>query len=100
MRPYSGSAGLFAGTSMGEYEGSAFAIMAADGTLYFYMVDDTPSPATGEVSGGFGAISTPDRFWADLLPFIVQVTKEFSPYTLRGVYDWQIRGVVSLFRVP
>lgn len=67
------NAGYFEGTYDGAASGSAYAILAPDGSLFFYSVDNPSAPTADGDGGGFGVINAgnslsgstvPNGFWA------------------------------------
>jgi hypothetical protein len=51
------SAGFYEGSYSGPISGSAFAVLASDGSIFFYVIDDPDSPAADGDGGGRGTIS-------------------------------------------
>lgn len=53
----SASAGFYEGTYTGASQGSSYAILAADGSVFFYVIDNPASPSADGDGGGTGTVS-------------------------------------------
>jgi hypothetical protein len=70
------NAGYYTGTFSGLYSGSVYAVLAADGTIFFYTYS---SP--GNDGGGFGTIDAENSFSATTVPDNLTVTGTLNPTT-------------------
>ena len=75
--------GYYAGTYNGFRTGSAYAIVAADGSIFFFTTD-----ASGD-GGGFGTINAANTFSGTTVPDNLPVTGTLNPTThvLSGTYS-------------
>lgn len=81
-------AGYYVGTYSGLFQGSAHAILAADGSLFFYTIDDPTSPTADGDGGGFGTINAANSLSGTTVPNGLAVTGTLNPTTavLTGSY--------------
>lgn len=85
---HSKSAGYYVGTYDGVFAGSAYAILAADGSLFFYSIDDPTSPTADGDGGGFGAIDAANVLSGATVPNGLKLTGTLNTATsvLTGSY--------------
>lgn len=85
---HSKSAGYFVGTYEGASEGSAYAILAADGSLFFYSIDDPTSPTADGDGGGFGTVDAANKLSGATVPNGLKLTGTLNAATsvLTGSY--------------
>ncbi len=83
-----GNAGYYAGTYDGLFQGSAFAVLAADGSLFFYTIDDPASPTADGDGGGFASVNAANALSGTTVPNGLTVTGSLNPATavLTGTY--------------
>jgi hypothetical protein len=83
------SAGYYVGTYDGAASGSAYAIIAADGSLFFYSVDNPLSPTADGDGGGFGVINAANALSGTTVPNGFQLQGMINPNTgvLTGTYS-------------
>jgi hypothetical protein len=83
-----GNAGYYAGTYDGLFQGSAFAVLAADGSLFFYTIDDPASPTADGDGGGFASVNAANALSGTTVPNGLTVTGNLNPATavLSGSY--------------
>jgi hypothetical protein len=77
------------GTYDGAASGSAYAIIAADGSLFFYSVDNPLSPTADGDGGGFGVINAANALSGTTVPNGFQLQGMINPNTgvLTGTYS-------------
>jgi hypothetical protein len=82
-------AGYYTGTYDGQTSGTAYAILAADGTLFFYTVDDPANPTPDGDGGGFGTINAANTLSATTVPNGLSVSGTLNPATkeITGIYS-------------
>jgi len=82
------NAGYYAGTYSGLYQGSAFAVVAADGSVFFYTIDNPASPTADGDGGGYGTISAANSFSGTTVPLGLTVLGTLNPTTkvISGTY--------------
>ena len=79
FRPFSGNrksdtgtradnAGYYTGTYSGQFQGSAVAVLAADGSIFLYTIDNPTSPTGDGDGGGFGTISAANSLSRTAVP--------------------------------
>lgn len=78
---HSKSAGYYVGTYDGAFAGSAYAILAADGSLFFYSIDDPTSPTADGDGGGFGIVDAANVLFGATVPNGLQLTGTLNPAT-------------------
>jgi hypothetical protein len=85
---HSKSAGYYVGTYDGAFAGSAYAILAADGSLFFYSIDDPTSPTADGDGGGFGIVDAANVLFGATVPNGLKLTGTLNPATsvLTGSY--------------
>ena len=85
---HSKSAGYYVGTYEGVFAGSAYAILAADGSLFFYSIDDPTSPTADGDGGGFGTIDAANVLSGTTVPNGLKLTGTLNAATsvLTGSY--------------
>ena len=85
---HAGNAGYYGGTCDGFFEGSAFAILAADGSLFFYTIDNPAFPTSDGDGGGFGTLSAANGVTGTTVPNGLSVSGSLDPSTkvLTGSY--------------
>lgn len=81
--------GYYAGTYGGLFEGSAFAIVAADGSVFFYTIDNPSAPTSDGDGGGKGTINAANSFAATTVPNGLTVSGTLNPgtHTITGTYS-------------
>jgi hypothetical protein len=96
---HAGDVGYYAGTYSGDLSGTAYAVVAADGSVFFYTTG-----ATGD-GGGFGTINAANNFSATTVPDSIGIsgTLNQSNHVLSGSYSgsymgFAISGAFSLTR--
>jgi hypothetical protein len=77
-------AGYYAGTFDGDYVGDVFAILAADGTIFFYGAE------FGNGDGGYGTINAANTMSAttSLLALVVTGTLDRATHQVTGTYNY------------
>lgn len=85
---HAANAGYYTGTYSGFYQGSAFAILAADGSIFFYTIDNPNSPTADGDGGGFGTINAGNSFSGTTVPngLTVSGTLNTTTKVLSGLY--------------
>jgi hypothetical protein len=85
---HSKSAGYYVGTYDGAFAGSAYAILAADGSLFFYSIDDPTSPTADGDGGGFGIVDASNVLFGATVPNGLKLTGTLNAATsvLTGSY--------------
>lgn len=85
---HSKSAGYYVGTYDGASEGSSYAILAADGSLFFYSIDDPTSPSADGDGGGFGTVDAANVLSGATVPNGLKLTGTLNTATsvLTGSY--------------
>jgi hypothetical protein len=85
---HSKSAGYYVGTYDGVFAGSAYAILAADGSLFFYSIDDPTSPTADGDGGGFGIVDSANQLSGTTVPNGLKLTGTLNAATavLTGSY--------------
>ena len=78
---HSKSAGYYVGTYDGAFAGSAYAILAADGSLFFYSIDDPTSPTADGDGGGFGIVDAANVLFGATVPNGLKLTGTLNPAT-------------------
>jgi hypothetical protein len=78
---HSKSAGYYVGTYDGAFAGSAYAILAADGSLFFYSIDDPTSPTADGDGGGFGIVDAANVLFGATVPNELKLTGTLNPAT-------------------
>ena len=78
---HSKSAGYYVGTYDGAFAGSAYAILAADGSLFFYSIDDPTSPTADGDGGGFGIVDAANVLFGATVPNGLNLTGTLNPAT-------------------
>jgi hypothetical protein len=80
---HAADAGYYAGTYSGAFSGNAYAVVAADGSVFFFTTG-----ATGD-GGGFGTINAANGFSAITVPDNLTVAGTLNPAThvLGGTYS-------------
>jgi hypothetical protein len=78
---HSKSAGYYVGTYDGAFAGSAYAILAADGSLFFYSIDDPISPTADGDGGGFGIVDAANVLFGATVPNGLKLTGTLNPAT-------------------
>lgn len=83
------NAGYYEGTYDGAVSGAAYAIVAADGSLFFYSVDNPSSPTADGDGGGFGVINTGNLLSGSTVPSGFQLKGTLNPNNgeLTGTYS-------------
>jgi hypothetical protein len=101
---FAGGAGAYEGTFSGSgRQGDAYAIAAADGSFYFYIVNKTVDGFVTETSGGFGRLNSAGAFTTTLSDGIrISVTLNQATKTIAGAYflGTQRLGNISLTLQP
>lgn len=97
---HSKSAGYYVGTYDGAFAGSAYAILAADGSLFFYSIDDPTSPTADGDGGGFGIVDAANVLFGATVPNGLKLTGTLNPATsvLTGSYGMG-DTILGTFRV-
>jgi hypothetical protein len=77
------------GTYDGAASGAAYAIIAPDGSLFFYSVDNPLSPTADGDGGGFGVINEANALSGTTVPNGFQLKATINPVTseLTGTYS-------------
>jgi hypothetical protein len=85
---HAANVGYYTGTYSGQFQGSAFAILAADGTIFFYTLDDPSAPTSDGDGGGFGSINAANNLSATTVPLGLTVsgTLNARTKTISGTY--------------
>lgn len=85
---HANNAGYYTGTYSGQFQGSAFAILAADGSIFFYTIDNPTSPTADGDGGGFGTINAANSFSGTTVPVGLTVSGTLNTTTkvLSGAY--------------
>lgn len=100
--PHEALAGFYTGTYNGLFTGTAFAIVAADGEVFFYTIDNPTSPTADGDGGGFGMLNSASEFGGSTVPNGLIVLGTLNPQTrvLSGVYGSPgvVLGAFSLTR--
>jgi hypothetical protein len=63
---HSANVGYYTGTTSGQFIFSAFGILAADGTMFFYVVPPPNSPNPDANFGGFGFVDAANQLQVNL----------------------------------
>lgn len=86
---HSKNAGYYVGTYDGLFQGSAHAILAADGSLFFYTIDNPASPTADGDGGGFGMVNAANSLSGTTVPNGLEVTGTLNPTTavISGSYQ-------------
>lgn len=71
---HANNAGYYTGTYSGQFQGSAFAVLAADGSIFFYTIDNPTSPTAEGDGGGFGTINAANSFSGTTVPLGLTVS--------------------------
>lgn len=100
--PLSENAGFYEGTYQGAVSGDSFAILASDGTVFFYIIDDPLSPSADGDGGGEGTVSTTThQLSATVVPSGIAVSGTLDPDTnqISGTYSLaSFSGTFSMSR--
>lgn len=85
---HANNAGYYSGTYSGQFQGSAFAILAADGSIFFYTIDNPNFPTSDGDGGGFGTINVANSFSGTTVPLGLTVSGNLdtTTKTLSGTY--------------
>lgn len=85
---HAANAGFYSGTYSGLYQGSAFAVVAADGSVFFYTIDNPASPTADGDGGGYGTINAANSFSGTTVPLGLTVLGTLNPTTkvISGTY--------------
>ena len=93
---YSGAAGAYQGRFSGFSNGTAYAILSADGEIFFYTIDDV----TGGSGGGYGRVNFANNTFATVTSggFTVSAFVNTNTQTITGSYFYrnQLLGSISL----
>jgi hypothetical protein len=91
---HSSDTGYYVGTYSGYFTGNGYAVVAADGSVFFFTTG-----ATGE-GGGFGVIDAANNFSGTTVPDNIQVSGTLNPSThvLSGSYSFsgQVLGTFTV----
>lgn len=96
------NAGFYEGSYQGAVSGSCFAVLASDGTTFFYVIDDPASPAADGDGGGEGTVSaTTYQLSATVVPSGIMISGTLDPNTnqISGTYSSpSLSGTFSMSR--
>jgi hypothetical protein len=94
------NAGYYEGTYDGAASGAAYAILAADGSLFFYSVDNPLSPTADGDGGGFGVINAGNLLSGSTVPNGSQLKGTLNPNNGELIGTYSLGGTaLGTFRV-
>ena len=94
------NAGSYEGTYDGAASGAAYAILAADGSLFFYSVDNPLSPTADGDGGGFGVINAGNLLSGSTVPNGSQLKGTLNPNNGELIGTYSLGGTaLGTFRV-